>query len=76
MICTEALFSLLYQAEKNQLMSGLRLIRVAPVITHILFADDSLIFSRATLQDYTAIMNILQLHEVASRQMVNFNKSS
>ena len=43
-VCIEALSSLLYRVERNQLMVGLRLTRKATMITHLLFADDSLIF--------------------------------
>ena len=73
MVCIEALSSLLYRVERNQLMVGLRLTRKATMITHLLFADDSLIFSRANSQDCHAVLNILNLCKEALGQTVNFD---
>lgn len=39
------------------------------------FADDSIIFSRATMEDCAAILEILRLYEGASGQKINFEKS-
>ena len=76
MVCTEVLSSLLYRAKRNQLMSCLKLTRAALMITYLLFANDSIIFSWGNSQDFHAILNVLNLYKNASGQMVNFNKSS
>lgn len=45
---------------------GIKVARKAPVITHLLFADDSLLFARAHEVEASRIMEILQEYQVAS----------
>lgn len=45
------------------------------MISHLVFADDSLIFCRATQQNANAILDILQLYQAASGQFINLDKS-
>lgn len=46
-----------------------------PAVSHLLFANDCIIFSRASLQDAAAIQHALKLYEKASGQKVNLNKT-
>ena len=57
-------------------MVGILVTRDAPLVSHLLFADDSLLFGQATPQSYSTIKMILQAYEAASSQMVNYSKSS
>ncbi|KAL1200036.1 hypothetical protein V5N11_030263 [Cardamine amara subsp. amara] len=41
-----------------------------------LFADDSLLFTRATPSDATNLKELLKLYEAASGQPVNYSKSA
>ena len=50
--------------------------RNAPKITNLLFANDSLIFSRASSAEIHAIVEILQVYAKATGQCINFEKSS
>lgn len=48
---------------------------VAPRISHLFFADDSLIFGKASQGEVETVKNIINLYSGASGQMVNFDKS-
>lgn len=48
----------------------------APHINHILFADDSYLFSKATELVALKMADMLQCYEEASGQQVNLSKSS
>ena len=46
-LCTETLVSLLNHAENQGKITGLRVTRVCPSVSHLLFANDSLFFCKA-----------------------------
>lgn len=48
----------------------------APTVSHLLFADDSLLFFRADVADAAIIKDTLDTYCGASGQQVNMNKSS
>lgn len=60
--------------EKSSLQ-GIRICHSAPSISHLLFVDDSILFSRAAVEEVGIIRNILHQYELAFGQMVNLNKS-
>ncbi|KAH9671373.1 reverse transcriptase domain-containing protein [Citrus sinensis] len=74
-ICTEALPNLLNEAEKKQLIRGLKFNKEIS-INHFLFADDSLIFSRATVEESMSLKQIFECYAAASGQIFYFEKSS
>jgi hypothetical protein len=45
-------------------------------ITHLLFADDSVVFLEANAQNLAALKGVLQMYESCSRHLVNFQKLS
>ena len=57
-------------------MHGVSICRRAPSISHLLFAEDSLLFCRATQYEVQEIVDILQLYATASGQLINLEKSS
>ena len=52
-------------------MSGLSICRDCPMITHLFFADNNLLFCKANSQ-----VEILHLYEVALGKKINIDKSS
>jgi hypothetical protein len=50
--------------------------RQGPTITHLLFADDSIVFLEASPGNMAALKRVLQQYEVSSGQRVNLSKSS
>ena len=57
-------------------IKGFFLCRRGPTLTHLLFADDSLLFCRATGDECRKIINILETYEGESGQKVNKNKTT
>lgn len=75
LLCAEAFSSLLTRAAVNNEIHGARVCRGAPRVSHLFFADDSILFARATLQECSKIVDIISVYERASGQKINFNKS-
>jgi len=73
---TEGLIGLLRSAEERSLIQGHRVCRAAPPISHLLFADDSIFFCKATMEQAQVILGVLRDYEEATRQQVNLDKSS
>uniref|UniRef100_A0A803PQT0 Reverse transcriptase domain-containing protein n=1 Tax=Cannabis sativa TaxID=3483 RepID=A0A803PQT0_CANSA len=74
LICSEC-FSRLLQHEENQgNLEGLNVSRFAPPVSHLLFADDSVLFCRASRSSATAVNRCLDLHSRASGQVINHDK--
>ncbi|XP_074306594.1 putative mitochondrial protein AtMg01250 [Silene latifolia] len=48
-LCAEALSNLMRRAVEANSIHGIRIARNAPAISHLLFADDSIFFARATI---------------------------
>ena len=54
---------------------GVSLCRDGLKVTYLSFADDKMLFCRASQQECTTILEILQLYEVASGQQINKDKT-
>lgn len=63
------------KAAQSKLIHGIQVSRCAPAITHLLFADDSLIFAKAKQQECSIITDISSLYERASGQKINMANS-
>lgn len=57
-------------------LHGIRICVNAPVVHHLLFADDSLLFARESNSDCSHIQEVLRDYELAYGQKVNFGKSN
>ncbi|XP_026451501.1 uncharacterized protein LOC113351782 [Papaver somniferum] len=74
-ICVEALSSYIDSLQRNGTLKGIKICKNAPEMTHLLFADDSLLFSYDTTENFTVIKGYLQKYCLASGQEINFDKS-
>jgi hypothetical protein len=74
-LCAEGLSSLLTQAELDRRITGIPISRGGTRINHLFFADDSLLFCKATIFQWLHIQDILQLYEEASGQKINKEKT-
>ncbi|KAL9664615.1 hypothetical protein QQ045_020020 [Rhodiola kirilowii] len=74
-ICTEWLSYKLHEMHRNQVIPGLRICRKSPYISHLFFADDAILFFKATVHSVSAVKNLLTEYEQLSGQVVNFDKS-
>ena len=76
LICSEALNQQLQHAARSGVIRGFSLCRNGPRISHLFFADDTLLFCRASRGDLEAILQLLQLYEQASGQKLNREKTT
>ena len=76
LFCAEGLTALLRKAETNGIIRGVEASRGGPCISHLLFADDNLLFCRASVKECQQVNSSLNLYEVASGQKINIDKTS
>lgn len=67
--------TLLLMPKMRKKIKGVKIAHGAPEITHLFFADDSLMFCRANKEEITHLTNIITTYQAASGQLVNVNKS-
>lgn len=75
LLCSQALSALLKRSVQLRGIRGLRCARKAPEITHVFFADDTLLFGQADIVTSNLFREILDLYESASGQSINLLKS-
>lgn len=64
------------EAKSKGLIQGVKVARGSPAVSHLLFADDSLLFAKASLFFAWEIKRILSTFEKTSGQHINFHKSA
>lgn len=74
-IVADALSRQISKAVEDKRIEGIRMKRTCSKIHHLLFADDSIFFMRATTRNATTFRKILDGYNKASRQSVNLHKS-
>ena len=73
---SEVLSGILIKAEAGGKFKGFQLAQACPRISHLLFADDLIIFSRDLEEDAKAIKDCLDQYQLWSGQKVNWQKST
>jgi len=74
-ICTEGLSLLIRDAETRDILTGTKVCRQAPSVSHLLFVDDCFLFFKANEDQAHAMKNILSTYELASGQAISLPKS-
>uniref|UniRef100_A0A803QHF5 Reverse transcriptase domain-containing protein n=1 Tax=Cannabis sativa TaxID=3483 RepID=A0A803QHF5_CANSA len=76
LLVAEGLSGIINAKTNSNSFHGISISRSAPSISHLLFADDSLLFTKVSPSTCTKIKDILSLYHQATGQSVNFHKSS
>ncbi|KAH1032636.1 hypothetical protein J1N35_044810 [Gossypium stocksii] len=75
LICTEGFSALLNSAAQTGKLRGVKVCRESPVVNHLFFADDSIIFGDANEIGGRVLIDILKRYENVSEQKINLDKS-
>ncbi|XP_060964627.1 uncharacterized protein LOC133033648 [Cannabis sativa] len=76
LICAEGLSALIQHYEERKFIHGCKVANGAPIVSHLLFADDSFLYCKATEREVSNVQRMLEVFANASGQRVNFEKSS
>ena len=75
-LCTEVLSGLCRKAQQKGEVVGVKVACSSPAINHLLFADDTMFFTRTDHRSCAALIAILKKYEEASGQFINLEKSA
>jgi len=76
LLCAETLSSLLFKAENKGFITGVPTSPRGPRLSHLFFADDSLLFCKANLVEWRRLIKILGVYEAGLGQKLNLQKTS
>ena len=76
LLCADGFSSLINQTARNKMLNGVSICRGCPMVTHLFFANDSLLFCKASRQECQKIVEIHELYKVSYGQKINADKSS
>jgi hypothetical protein len=69
-----ALYGLLKQSHKSSYLHGLKVAPTTPIVNHLLFSDDSLLFIKASVEGATEVNEVMENYCNAPGQRINLNK--
>jgi hypothetical protein len=76
LLCVEGFHSLIQKEKIAGTLKGVSISRGGPKNTHLFFADDSLLFCKASTDDVTRIQGLLSQYKKASGQQINRQKTT
>ncbi|GMI88855.1 hypothetical protein HRI_002554800 [Hibiscus trionum] len=76
LVCSEGLSALLRMGAHRGIIQGMKICRGAPTLTHLFFADDSVIFGEAATNGAHKLLDILSTYSQCSGHVINYDKSS
>lgn len=74
LLCAEGFSAFIRKAESRGSLTGVRIVRNAPPILHLFFADDIILFFKSTLEEVNVVKGIIATYEGASGEKVNMDK--
>lgn len=75
LVCGEWLSSTLSHMVSLRNLHGIRICRDAPVISHLFFAEDSILFPKPNFRNILVLKRALDDYQQVSGQCINFSKS-
>jgi hypothetical protein len=76
LLCVEGLSSLMKKEEQVYRLKGVRNGITDPGISHLLFADDTIFFTRADLKSINSLKSVLKTYGEGYGQKINLQKST
>jgi hypothetical protein len=76
LLCAEGLSTIISRVEREARLTGLPITRGGTRLSHLFFADDSLLFCKAKLEEWHQVREALQIYEMASGQKLNSGKTA
>ena len=76
LLCTEGLHGLITQSALRGDIHGFSLSKKSPSLTHLLFADDSLLFCKSNVEECQNFLEVLHIYERRSGQQINKAKTT
>ena len=76
LLCAEGLSALLRKAGEAGVLKGIKSSQHGFWVSHLLFANDSLLFCQATMEEGQRLLQFLEQYEVASGQAINRQKTT
>ncbi|XP_074266637.1 uncharacterized protein LOC141589915 [Silene latifolia] len=75
-LCAEVLSSMIRRKVEEGVLHGIRVAPLSPFISHLFFADDSIIFVKVSEVQARVVMDLLGKYERASGQLVSKEKTT
>ena len=76
LLCAKGLSAMLRKAKESHNLRGIKSRQHGVCISDLLFADDSLLFCQATMEECQRLLDLLGTYEAASGQAINRQKTS